>query len=130
MKAAKGVCIVLVFVLALISTAFSQEAAQCRADLKMWVPVFKAIYDAPECQGDGTVACAFAAPVKNLTSGQLTTIAAEMDCCAKLDIEGDRYLYQRVATRAENILVMRTAYFLKESNQSAAFAEWESKRIH
>jgi hypothetical protein len=71
MKAAKAVCIVLVFVLAIISTAFSQEAARCRADLKMWVPVFKAIYDAPECQGDGTIACGFAAPIKNLTSGQL-----------------------------------------------------------
>jgi len=94
------------------------------------MPMFKAIYAAPECQGDGTVACAFSAPIRNLTSGQLTTIAAEMDSCAKLDAEGDRYLYQRVATRAENILVMRTAYFLKESNQSAAFAAWESKRPH
>jgi hypothetical protein len=126
MKAAKGFWIVLV----LISPAFAQEGAQCRAELKTWLPMFKAIYDAPECQGDGTVACAFAAPVKNLTSGQLTTIADEMDSCAKLDIEGDRYLYQRVATRAENILVMRTAYFLKESNQSAAFAAWESKHSH
>jgi len=94
------------------------------------MPMFKAIYDGPECQGDGTVACAFAAPVKNLTSGQLTTIVAEMDSCAKLDAEGDRYSYQRVATRAENILVMRTAYFLKETNQSAAFAAWESKHTH
>jgi hypothetical protein len=104
MKAAKGVFIVLVF----ISSAFSQEIAQCRSDLEMWMPMFKAIYDAPECQGDGTVACAFAAPVKNLTSGRLTTIAAEMDSCAKLDAEGDRYTYQRVATRAENILVRPT----------------------
>ena len=124
MKSAKCIFIVLV----LISPAFSQEGAQCRADLKTWMPMFKAVYDAPECQGDGTVACAFAAPIKNLTSGQLTTIAAEMDSCAKLDADGDRYLYQRVATRAENILVMRTAYFLKESNQSAAFAKWEAKQ--
>jgi hypothetical protein len=126
MKAVKGLLIVLV----LISPAFAQEVSQCREDLKTWMPMFKAIYDAPECQGDGTVACAFAAPVKNQTSGQLTTIAAEMDSCAKLDTEGDRYLYQRVATRAENILVMRTAYFLKDSNQSAAFAAWESKHGH
>jgi hypothetical protein len=123
MKAAKSIFILLVF----ISPAFAQEAAQCRADLKTWMPLFKAVYDVPECQGDGTVACAFAAPIKNLTSGQLTTIADEMDSCAKLDAEGDRYLYQRVATRAENILVMRTAYFLKETNQSAAFAKWEEK---
>jgi hypothetical protein len=126
MKAVKGLFIVLV----LISPAFAEDVAQCRADLKTWMPMFKAVYDVPECRDDGTVACAFAAPVKNLTSGQLTTIAAEMDSCAKLDIEGDRYLYQRVATRTENILVMRTAYFLKETNQSAAFAAWESKHSH
>jgi hypothetical protein len=123
MKAAKCIFIVLV----LISPVFAQEVAQCRADLKTWMPMFKAAYDTPACQGDGTVACAFAAPIKNLTSGQLTTVSAEMDTCAKLDAQGDRYLYQRVATRAENVLVMRTAYFLKETNQSAAFAEWESK---
>ena len=65
MKAVKGLFVVLV----LISPAFAQEVSQCRADLKTWMPMFKAIYDAPECQGDGTVACAFAAPIKNLTSG-------------------------------------------------------------
>lgn len=122
----KGVFIALVF----ISPAFcsgAQEVSQCRVDLKAWVTMFKAVYDAPECQGDGTVACAFSASIKNLTSGQLTTIVAEADGCAKLDADGDRYNYQRVATRAENILVMRTAYFLKETNQSAAFAAWESK---
>jgi hypothetical protein len=88
MKAAKCIFIVLV----LISPAFAQDVAQCRADLKTWMPMFKAVYEAPECQGDGTLDCAFAAPVKNLSSGQLTAIAAEMDSCAKLDIEGDRYL--------------------------------------
>jgi hypothetical protein len=126
MKAAKCIFIVLV----LISPAFAQDVAQCRADVKTWMPMFKAVYDAPECQGDGTIACGFAAPIKNLTSGQLATVVSEMDSCAKLDTDGDHYLYQRVATRAENILVMRTAYFLKETNQSAAFAAWESKHTH
>jgi len=123
MKAAKGIFIVLV----LISPVFAQEVAQCRADLKTWVPMMKATFDSKACKGDGTVACPFAAPIKNLTSGQLTTIVAEMDACAKADAEGDRYAYQRVATRVENIIVMRTAYFLKETNQSAAFAAWETR---
>jgi len=86
MKAVKGLFIVLV----LISPAFAQEVSQCREDFKTWMPMFMAVYDAPECQGDGTVACAFSAPVKNLTSEQLTTITAEMDACAKLDTKGDR----------------------------------------
>jgi hypothetical protein len=129
MKAARGIFIALVLVLILISPVLSQEAAQCSADLKAWVPMFKVTYDSPECKADGTVACAFAAPIKNLTSGQLTTIVAEMDSCAKVDAEGDHYLYQRVATRAENVVVLRTAYFLKDTNQSAAFVAWESKQM-
>src|ERR1700679_1516359 len=88
MKAARGFWIVIVIVLVFISSAFSQDIAQCRADLKTWMPMFKAVYDAPECQGDGTVACAFSAPIRNLTSGQFTTIAAQMDACAKSDAEG------------------------------------------
>jgi hypothetical protein len=123
-------CQTLLLILLFVSPALSQEpmtVAQCRAKLEAWVPMFKAVYDAPECHGDGTVACAFSAPIRNLTSGQLATIVAEADGCAKLDADGDRYSYQRVATRAENILVVRTAYFLKETNQSAAFAAWESK---
>lgn len=123
-------CQTLLLILLFVSPALSQESttiAQCRAKLNTWVPVFKAVYAAPECEGDGTIACAFSAPIRNLTSGQLATIVAEADGCAKLDADGDRYSYQRVATRAENILVIRTAYFLKETNQSAAFAAWESK---
>jgi len=109
--------------------AVSEQATimQCRAKLNTWVPVFKAVYDSPECQGDGTVACPFSAPIKDYTVGQLVTSVEEFDGCAKTDTEGDRYKYQRVASRAQNIIVMRTAYFLKETNQSAAFAEWESK---
>jgi len=122
-KLLRSVFIVLIFV----SPVIGQDIAQCRADLKTWVPMFKVTYDSPECKADGTVACAFAAPIKNLTSGQLTTIVSEMDGCAKSDTDGDRYLYQRVATRAENVVVLRTAYFLKETNQSAAFAAWEAR---
>jgi hypothetical protein len=114
-------------VLVFVSTALGQDIAHCRTDLNTWMPMFKATYNAPECRGDGTVACAFATPIKNLTSGQLTTIVSEMDSCAKSDTKGDNYLYQRVATRAENVVVLRTAYFLKDTNQSAAFAAWESK---
>jgi hypothetical protein len=124
-KFLRSVFIVLIFV----SPVIGQDIAQCRADLKAWMPMFKATYDAPECRGDGTVASPFAAPVKDLTSGRLTSIVYEMDSCAKLDTEGDHYLYQRVATRAENILVMRTGYFLKETGQADAYAKWESERL-
>jgi len=123
-------CRTLLLILLFIPAALSQEprtVAQCRAKLGAWVPMFKAVYDAPECRGDGTITCAFAAPIRSLTSGQLATVVAEADGCAKLDADGERYSYQRVATRAENILVIRTAYFLKETNQSTAFAAWESK---
>jgi len=39
-----------------------------------------------------------------------------------------RYYYQRVATRAENIVVMRTADFLESENQMQRYAEWEQSQ--
>lgn len=120
--------LILLFVYPALSPAQEPTIVQCRAKLSTWVTMFKAVYDAPECHGDGTEACPFAAPIKGLTSGQLTHIVSEADSCAKLDADGDRYSYQRVATRAENILVMRTAYFLNDTDQATAYAAWESKQ--
>jgi hypothetical protein len=74
--------------------------------------MFKAAYADPACAGDGTASCPFAPPIKDLNVGHLTDIAFRAEACVKVDARR-RYSYQRVATRAENISVLRTVYFLK-----------------
>ena len=85
---------------------------QCKANLNEWVSMFKAAYDDPACRGDGSPSCPFAAAIRDLDIGRLVHIPFEAEACAKVN-RRRRYDYQRVATRAENIVVMRTAYFLK-----------------
>jgi len=102
-------------------------AKECRAELKQWVPMFKAAYADPACVGNGTASCPFAPPVRALRVGQLTDIAFRAEACVKVDARR-RYYYQRVATRAENIVVMRTADFLESENQMQRYAEWEQSQ--
>jgi len=98
---------------------------ECKADLSKWVPMFKAAYADSSCAGDGTPSCPFAPSIKDLNVGQLSYIVARAEACTKADRRRRRYYYQRVATRAENIVVMRTAYFLLSENQTDRYAEWE-----
>ena len=77
-----------VVVVLLIASAMAQDkltVKQCRADLDKWVPMFKAMYAAPECQGDGGPNCPFVDPIRTLQSAQLVNIATEAEECTKLD---------------------------------------------
>ena len=87
--------------------------------------MFKAAYADSSCAGDVTPSCPFAPSIKDLNVGQLSYMVARAEACTKADRRRRRYYYQRVATRAENIVVMRTAYFLLSENQTDRYAEWE-----
>jgi hypothetical protein len=117
-----------VFVLLVASAGLAAQdkptVKQCKANLNQWVPMFKAVYEDPACKGDGSPSCPFAAPVRNLDIGELVHIPFEAEACAKVN-RRRRYDYQRVATRAENIVVMRTVYFLKSEDQTDRYIEWE-----
>jgi hypothetical protein len=121
--------LMLFVVLVLASSTFGEQPTpkECKAGPAKWVPMFKAAYDDPACKGDGSEACPFVLPVREFTTTQLTDLVSQADGCAKVDTH-NRYLYQRVATRAENIIVMRTGYFLRESGQEEKFAEREGKK--
>lgn len=123
MKTARVVLAMLVASAALVAQD-RPTVQECRADLSKWVPMFKAVYADSACAGDGTLSCPFAPPIKDLNVGQLNSLVARAEDCTKVD-QHRRYFYQRVATRAENIVVMRTGYFLKSENQTDRFAEWE-----
>jgi hypothetical protein len=86
--------------------------------------MFKNAYEDPACKGDGTASCPFTPSVRAIRVGQLTDIAFRAEACAKADARRRCY-YQRVATRAENMTVLRTFYFLKAENQLEKYAEWE-----
>jgi len=90
--------------------------------------MFKAAYADAACKGDGSAACPFVAPIRDLSTGQLTDITFEAEACAKVD-KGHRYDYQRVATRAENIIVMRAGNFLMESGQDTQYIDWEKEKM-
>jgi hypothetical protein len=107
--------------------AAQDQAKQCRANLKQWASMFKAAYDDPACKGDGSPSCPFAPAIRSLNVTELIQMPFEAEACIKTD-RRHRYDYERVAARAENILVMRTAYFLKTSNQMEDYVEWESRQ--
>src|SRR5438445_10507845 len=74
MKAAKNIFILLVLI---SSPAFSQQGAECRPDLKTWVPMFKAAYDAASntWTQDCDSGCEMLGPLEGRTKfGPLTRI--------------------------------------------------------
>jgi hypothetical protein len=120
-----------VLVVLLIASAMAQDkltVKQCRADLDKWVPMFKAMYAAPECLSDGRPNCPFVGPIRTLQSAQLVNIAMEAEECIKLDSKKkNHFYYERVATRAENVMVMRMANFLVATDQRSKYELWEAK---
>src|SRR5579859_3590659 len=90
--------VVLAASLVLAQDAPKPTAKECRAELKTWVPMFKAAYEDSACAGDGSASCPFAPPVRALGVGQLNGIAFRAESCVTVDARR-RYFYQRVATR-------------------------------
>ena len=121
------VALVLLMTASILNAQDQPTAKQCRANLKTWVPMFKAAYDDPACKGDGSPSCPFAPAIRSLNVVQLIHLPFEAEACVKAD-RRHRYDYERVAARAENVLVMRTAYFLKASNRMDDYVEWESQQ--
>jgi hypothetical protein len=103
----------------------SQEVMQCREKLDhQWIPMFRAAYESPDCQGDGSPSCPFAEAVRGFGTSELSRIAFAAEACAKADTKRE-FTYERVTARAENVMVMRAAYFIKNINQDGAFQDWE-----
>ena len=117
---------VLVLVL-LVASGTAQEAkptrAECRAHLQTWLPLFRDAYDSPACAGDGTDACPFSAELRNLSTHELLDIPALAESCIAVDKQHKGYGW--VATRAENVVVMRAGYFFQDTDQTDAYIRWE-----
>jgi hypothetical protein len=124
----KGKTVVLFLALTVLAQGQQATRKQCKDSLAKWGPLFKSAYSDAACLGDGTPDCPFVAPVRNLRTADLSDIAFQAEVCTKVD-EKNRYLYQRVATRAENYIVMRAGNFLKDVGQSDQYSEWEQRKI-
>jgi hypothetical protein len=127
----RRVTFVVLILCGLFRTAYAEQptAKQCRVDLVSWVSMFKAAYADPACAGDGTPSCAFVAPIRDLRTKQFSDLAFQAEACTKVDHK-NRYLYQRVEARAENIVVMRAGHFIQETGQSEDYNEWEQSRMN
>jgi len=119
------------FVLLLLGQLAAQDAPkptvkQCRASLKQWIPLFRDAYATPECNGDGSPACPFAAGLRAMSTDDLLDIPPLAEACIAVDRHHKGYAWS--VTRASNILVMRATYFLDDTGQLDAFARWEQKQ--
>jgi hypothetical protein len=104
--------------------ASSPQVLQCRTDLGKWVPMIRAVYASPDCQGDGSPSCPFVEPIRNLSTSDLSRIPFAAESCGKVD-QKNEFMYERVAARAENIVVMRAGQFMLQSGQDGAYHDWE-----
>jgi hypothetical protein len=98
----------------------------CRANLKQWIPLFREAYATPECNGDGSPACPFAAGLRTMSTDDLLDIPPLAEKCIAVDRHHKGYAWS--VTRASNILVMRATYFLDDTGQLDAYARWEQKQ--
>jgi c-di-GMP-binding flagellar brake protein YcgR len=58
----------------------------------------------------------------------LSKIPFAAEECVKTDPK-NQFMYERVAARAENIIVMRTGQFLVHTRQDGAYVEWEQSHL-
>jgi hypothetical protein len=106
----------LAFVL-LVASGLAQEAPpkptvrERRAHLRVWLPLFRLAFADTKCNGDGTPACPFAAGLRTLSTSELLDTPARAEACIPVD-KKRQFAYGWIATRAENIVVERTGYFL------------------
>ena len=71
------VALVLLMTASVLNAQDQPTAKQCRANLKTWVPMFKAAYDDPACKGDGSPSCPFAPAIRSLNVVQLIHLPFE-----------------------------------------------------
>jgi hypothetical protein len=74
----------------------------------------------------GSSACPFATGPRAMSTDELLDIPPLAQAC----IFVDRHLkvYAWVATRAENVIVMRTGYFFQDTDQTDAYIRWEDRK--
>jgi len=120
----------LAFVLLVASGLAAQEPkptrAECRAHLQVWLPLFRDAYGSSACNGDGTHACPFASGLRTLSTSELLDIPTQAEACIAVDKRHKGYGW--VATRAENVIVMRAGYFFQDTDQTDAYERWEQKQ--
>ncbi len=120
--------VALVFVL-LVASATAQEAkptrAECRAHLQVWLPLFRDAYSSPACNSDSPV-CPFSAGLRTLSTHELLDIPPQAEACIFVDRHRKGYAW--VATRAENVIVMRAGYFFKDADLVDDYIRWENIR--
>jgi hypothetical protein len=119
---------VLVLVL-LVASGTAQEAkptrAECRAHLQVWLPLFRDAYGSPACNGDSPV-CPFAAGLRTLSTHELLDIPPQAEACIFADRHRKGYAW--VATRAENVIIMRAGYFFQDADLVDDYIRWEDKQ--
>jgi hypothetical protein len=87
--------------------------------------LFRHAYGSPACNGDSP-ACPFAAGLRTLSTSELLDIPAQAEACIFADRHRKGYAW--VATRSENVIVMRAGYFFQDADQMDAFIRWEDKQ--
>jgi hypothetical protein len=127
----KTLALNLAFIL-LVASAVAQDqpkptVRECRAHLRVWLPLFRLAFADTKCNGDGTSACPFAAGLRTLSTSELLDIPAQSESCIPVD-KKRRFAYGWIATRAENIVVERTGYFLEDADQMDAYDRWEQEQ--
>jgi hypothetical protein len=121
---------ILAVVLALASVVSAQTqptVRECRAHLRVWLPLFRLAFADAECNGDGTPACPFAAGLRTLSTSELLDIPARAEACIPVD-KRHGWAYGWVSARAENAVVQRTGYFLEDSGEMDAYDRWEDRQ--
>ena len=122
---------VVAFALVFVASAlFAQDQPKptvkaCRANLKQWIPLFRDAYGSPACNGDSP-ACPFAAGLRTLSTHELLDIPPQAEACIFADRHRKGYAW--VATRAENVIVMRTGYFFQDADIVDDYIRWEEKQ--
>lgn len=88
----------------------------------MWLPLFSDTYGSPACNGDSP-ACPFAAGLRTLSTHELLDIPVKAEACIAVDRRHKGYGW--LATRAENIIIMRAGYFFQDADQTDDYIRWE-----
>jgi hypothetical protein len=121
------------FVLVLIASALSAQepkhkpptVKECRAHLRVWLPSFSDAYGSPACNSD-SLACPFAAGLRTLSTHELLDIPPQAEACIFADRHRKGYAW--VATRAENVIVMRAGYFFRDADLVDDYIRWEDRQ--
>jgi hypothetical protein len=87
--------------------------------------LFRDAYGSPACNSD-SLACPFAAGLRTLSTHELLDIPPQAEACIFADRHRKGYAW--VATRAENVIVMRAGYFFRDADLVDDYIRWEDRQ--